>query len=308
MCLRAFLVLFGGIIVVGCTLTEQTRETNRARGGARPHVAILVSQPIPAYTKVARQLKQRLGKRATVYNLADVSDGSYHEGNQPIQVVAVGFDAASNKQHYHHQQIFCQVFNYTAKGLAGKNSKGVSMLPGGDKMFGAWKSISPQLTSVAVISGPGQRALLQDAISAAKRHDIVLRHLTVKNDKEYQYAFKQVANSVQGYWLIPDNRVLSVDTLRDVMNFSVRNGKQVVVFNEEVLQLGGLMSVSSSYDDIVDKVILRLRQAEGRSGIPGPELLPLDDAVLSINEVMANQLNLTIPQKYREHTDAKATP
>ncbi|MEJ2756818.1 MAG: hypothetical protein P8104_13605, partial [Gammaproteobacteria bacterium] len=75
-----------------------------------------------------------------------------------------------------------------------------------------------------------------------------------------------------------------------------------------LLSLGGLLSVSSDYDDIADKVIQRLIQAEGQNEIPGPELLPLDEAVLKINEVMARRLNLTIPTKYREYANAKASP
>lgn len=310
--LRAISVLFAGLLAAGCTLTDDSPVTPkrvvRETVVSHPRVAILVSQPIPPYTEVADRLKQRLGERASVYNLQQIKDGSYHAGDEPLQLVTIGLDASRITEHLHHQQVFCQVFNYNGSGLSGPHSKGVSMIPGINKTFAAWKSISPGLLDVAVISGPGQQALLQPAIEAAAQQGIKLHHMTVNNDKEYQYVFKQMAAKVQGYWLIPDNRVLSVETLRDVMNFSVRNGKQVVVFNEDLLSLGGLLSVSSDYDDIVDKVLLRLKQAEGQNEIPGPELLPLDEAVLSINEVMAQRLNLTIPTQFRENADAKASP
>jgi ABC-type uncharacterized transport system substrate-binding protein len=302
--LRAISVLFAGFLVAGCTLTDDTPTTQkrvlRAPVVSKPRVVILVSQEIPPYTEVARRIKKRLGKRATVYNLRDVKDGSYHAGDAPLQLVSIGLDATRITEHLHHQQIFCQVFNYAGSGLTGPHSKGVSMLPGFDKTFSVWKAISPNLRNVAVISGPGQGAMIRLAKKAAANHGIVLYHRTVRNDKEYQYVYKQLADKVEGYWLIPDNRVLSVEALRDVMNFSVRNGKQVAVFSEELLGLGGLLSVSSSYDDIVDKVLLRLKQAEAHDEIPGPELLPLDDAIVSINKFMAQRLNLAIPAKYRE--------
>lgn len=310
--LRAISLLFVGLLVAGCTLTDDPpvtpKRVSKAAVVPRPHIVILVSQPIPPYTEVARRLKQRLGKRATVYNLQQEKDGSYHAGDEPLQLVTIGLDATRITEHLHHQQIFCQVFNYNGSGLSGPHSKGVSMIPGFSKTFAAWKAISPGLSEVAVISGPGQLALLQPAIEAAEGQGIKLHHLEVSNDKEYLYVFKQEAANVQGYWLIPDNRVLSIETLRELMNFSVRNGKQVVVFNEDLLSLGGLFSVSSDYDDIVEKVLLRLKQAEGHDEIPGPELLPLDEAVLSINEVMAQRLNLSIPTQYREYANVKASP
>lgn len=310
--LRALSVLlFAGILVAGCTQAVKSPTPSKTVPKhvvvQKPRVVILVSHDIPAYTEVARRLKQRLGERASVYNLQEVKQGEYHAGDDPLQLVSIGLDAARITEHLEHQQVFCQVFNYS-KRLTGPHSKGVSMIPGIDRTFASWKAISPALRDVAVISGPGQDALLQPAVKAAEEHGITLHRVTVRNDKEYQYIYKRMANSVQGYWLIPDNRVLSVETLRDVMNFSVRNGKQVVVFNDELLSLGGLLSVSSDYDDIVDKVMLRLEQAAGHDAIPGPELLPLDKAVLSINAMMAKRLNLTIPPEYREYANAKASP
>jgi ABC-type uncharacterized transport system substrate-binding protein len=310
--LRAISALFAGLLATGCTLTDDSpitpKRVTRDAAVSRPRVAILVSQPIPPYTEVAKRLKQHLGERATVYDLKQVRDGSYHAGDKSLQLVTIGLDASRITEHLHHQQIFCQVFNYSGRGLSGPHSKGVSMIPGINKTFAAWKAISPGLHDVAVISGPGQQALLLPAIDAAAEQGITLHHLAVSNDKEYQYAFKREAARVQGYWLIPDNRVLSVETLRDVMNFSVRNGKQVVVFNDDLLSLGGLLSVRSDYDDIAEKVLLRLKQAEGHDEIPGPELLPLEEVVLNINEVMAQRLNLTIPKQYREYADVQASP
>lgn len=310
---RAISVLFAGVLATGCTLTDDHPQVTpkpvaKAAVVSKPRIVILVSQPIAPYTEVARRLKQRLGERATVYNLQEVQNGDYHAGDVPLQLVTIGLDATRITEHLHHQQVFCQVFNYTGSGLTGPHSKGVSMIPASGKIFEAWKALSPELRDVAVISGPGQEALLEPAEKAAGQQGIALHSLTVRSDKEYLYIYKQMAKQVQGYWLIPDNRVLSVETLRDIMNFSVRNGKQVVVFNDELLDLGGLLSASSSYDDITDKVLLRLEQAEGHDEIPGPELLPLDEALLTINEVMARRLNISIPPQYKEYTDVRANP
>lgn len=175
------------------------------------------------------------------------------------------------------------------------------MIPSMPKTFAAWRALAPDTADVGVISGPGFEGMMQVAIAAAKNQGITLHHVVVNSDKEYQYAFKQMADKVQGYWLLPDNRVLSENVLRDVMTFSVRNSKQVVVFNDELLNLGGLFSATSDYRNIVQQVLDRLERADGKEDVPGPDIVYLDRAVLRINPVMAQRLNLEIPEHYKKY-------
>lgn len=272
-----------------------------------PRVAIIVSSDIPAYRGVADELMKRLNGRAEIYSLQDgaavagkVTEKVRDSGRE--QIVAVGLAAALAVQEMADRQIvFCQVFNYADHQLLGPNSKGVSLLPGLDKTFAAWKAISPGLADVGVISGAGFDAMLELARTAAAQQGISLHHATVQSDKEYQYAYKQMAGRVQGYWLLPDNRVLSRGILRDVMIFSVRSGKQVLVFSDELLKLGGLLSVASVNQDIATKVLDRLSQAAHKEDIPGADIVPLDEIDLQINTVMAERLDLVIPEHYREY-------
>lgn len=273
-----------------------------------PEVAIILSSDIPAYRGVADELVKRLDGRAEVYSLKGRSDMAgkvidmvKNSGRE--QVVAVGLGAAlAAKELADRQVVFCQVFNYADHQLLGPNSKGVSLLPGLDKTFATWRGISPNLVDVGVISGGGFDDMLDLASAAAAQQGIRLHHVAVESDKEYQYAYKQMADEVQGYWLLPDNRVLSRGILRDVMTFSVKSGKQVLVFSDELLKLGGVLSAASIETDVADKVLARLAQAAHKGEIPGADITPLDDAVLRINAVMAQRLNLIIPGQYSEYS------
>jgi ABC-type uncharacterized transport system substrate-binding protein len=138
----------------------------------------------------------------------------------------------------------------------------------------------------------------------AKHSGITLHHESVKSDKEFQYAYKKLSTKVQAYWLLPDNRVLSENTLRNIMNFSVRNSKQVAVFNEELLKLGGLLSISSAHHDIAQQVYERLELAQNKDNIPGPDIIYPEKMILHINSVMANNLGLEIPAQYRKFAHA----
>ena len=264
---------------------------------APPPLLILVSEAIPAYQQVADELSQRFPKRSTVVLLS----GKSVERKQLTallkkpayqQFVAIGLAAAKEARLVAGKEdevVFCQVFNYQDHKLVGPRYKGVGVLPGTATMFARWREISPGLKSVGVISGPGLKAEVETAATEAAKHGITLQHRVVNTDKEMLFAYKQMAPSVQGLWLLPDNRVLSGRTIKELMSFSVRNSKQVAVFSEAILRLGGLLSVTTRPEEIAAKVAQRLSQARKAKGVPGPALLLLEDGDIRVNAIVAKR-------------------
>jgi ABC-type uncharacterized transport system substrate-binding protein len=308
--LRLIVVAVALVLQSCATPVAKTPPRAPAEKPAPKEVVILVSENIPAYSSVAVALAKQLGQRASIRYL---SGGSYendrmlasYRDDERRQFVSIGLKASiAAKTLAHRQVVFCQVFNYHDYDLVSATHKGVSMVPSIPKTFGIWRALAPDITDIGVISGPGLEDLIEVARAAAKSDGITLHHVAVNSDKEYQYAYKQMADHVQGYWLLPDNRVLSSDVLRDVMAFSVRNSKQVAVFNDELLNLGGLFSAGDDYQDIAQKVLERLQQAQDKEAIPGPDIVYPDKVTLRINSVMAERLNLTIPPQYRKHEQA----
>lgn len=273
-------------------------------------VAILASENIPAYSEVARALSKQLGRRGTIYYLSGSQLENFKtvakfRNEERMQIVSIGLNASlAAKTLTNKQAVFCQVYNHQDYALLTPLHKGVSMLPSFPKIFSTWRTLSMHTTDIGIISGPGFDDVIQTAKSAAKIHGFTLHHTTVNSDKEYQFAFKNMSKEVQGYWLLPDNRVLSENILRDIMTFSVRNSKQVAVFNDELLKLGALFSISSDYHDIARQVLVRLEQAQSSDSIPGPDIVYLDKLNLRINPVMAQNLNLKIPSHYRKFANA----
>lgn len=273
-------------------------------------VVILASEDIPAYSKVANAIARQLGKRASIHyltgsQLENIKAIAKLKNEENTQIVSIGLNASiAAKTLGNKQVIFCQVYNHQDYGLLSPRHKGVSMLPSIPKTFSSWHALAPYVTDIGVISGPGFDDVIQTARNAARIHGFRLHHKTVNSDKEYQYAYKSMSKKVQGYWLLPDNRVLSEHILRDIITFSVRNSKQVVVFSDELLKLGGLFSVSSDYQDIAHQVTERLEQAGTADTVPGPDIVYLDKLNLRINAVMANNLGIEIPEHFRKFAHA----
>ena len=298
--------------VQGCVLPKQ-KELPRDKVSTSPQktsvkqVVILVSEDLPAYSDVAKALAKQLGKRGSVSYLGEDQLGNVkmlaaYRNDESKQFVSIGLNAAiAAKSLINRQVVFCQVFNYQEYDLLTSRHKGVSMMPPMSRTFSIWKALAPNITDIGVISGPGFEDMIQTAKAAAGNFDIRLHHESVNSDKEYLYAFKQMADKVQGFWLVPDNRVLSGNILRDVMTFSVRNAKQVAVFNDELLNLGGLFSTVTDSQDIAQHVLDRLEQSQSKATIPGPDIVYPDKLNLRINAVMAQRLNLEIPEQYRKY-------
>lgn len=272
-----------------------------------PQIVILTSEDIPAYSEVAQALAKQLGTRGTIVYLSasqveNLKTIEKLKSEEHTQVVSIGLNAAiAAKGLTRNQVIFCQVYNYQDYALLSPRHKGISMLPSFAKTFGIVHSIAPLIKHIGVISGPGFSGVMRTAQKAAQARGIVLYHETVNTDKEYQYAYKNMSKKVQGYWLLPDNRVLSEHILRDIMTFSIRNSKPVIVFNDELLKLGGLLSISSDYTDTAHQAIERLDHAQAQASIPGPSIVYQDKMNLRINSVMAHRLNIAIPAQYRKY-------
>jgi ABC-type uncharacterized transport system substrate-binding protein len=281
--------------------------THPARKHVPSEVLILVSADVPAYSSVANELVSQLGRRASVLYLS----GSQAENNRKAaayrndeskQFVSIGLRASIAANALTKRQVvFCQVFNYQEYGLISSMHKGVSMIPDMSRIFHAWREIAPDIRDIGLISGPHLDDMIQTARQAAKENGITLHYVTVNFDKEYQYAYKHMAGKVQGYWLLPDNRVLSRTVLRDIMGFSMRNGKQVAVSSDELLNLGGLFTIDNDSQDVAHKVLQRLDAARKQETMPGPDIVYPDKLVIHVNTVMAKRLGLKLSGRFRKH-------
>lgn len=270
-------------------------------------VVIIVSDNLPAFTKIARLLATKLGKRSRVYNL----EGDISRSKKILdkiktfnkkQVVSIGLLASQVASTLKDTPvIFCQVFNYEDLKLVKPLMKGVSINPDHTILFRVWKKLNPGIKHVAVVTGRNKELLIGRAITIAMKYGIKLTHKVVKTDLSLIYAVKHLPADVEGIWLLPDNRVLSIRALKEIMNYSVKHGKEVAVFRAELLKLGGLFSVQGKIEDVVKQTLIRLKKSNVQKEIPGADVQMLKAAKISINSKMAKLMGLNIPLSYQKY-------
>jgi ABC-type uncharacterized transport system substrate-binding protein len=256
-----------------------------------PEVAILLTSRQPAYEDVANELGERLD-RVTIYDLSDRSQPPVaafrliNDSNTGA-VVAIGLRAAKSAISMARVPvIFSQVFNYEQHGLVTGNSRGISALAPLDAHLSAWKKVDPTLARVGMIIGTGHEDLVTEAQIAAEGHSLELVVQRTGSDQETLYHFKRMVREIDGFWLFPDNRVLSPRVLQDMLAQANRRQVPVAVSHEAMLSMGAAISVSSVAADIASTIVDVLRKIE-TSGIDSvPPLTGLSEVRVVTNDVL----------------------
>lgn len=254
-----------------------------------PSVAIVVTSSQPAYADVANELTRRFDD----YEIYDLSDDAMppvsilrliNDSNSSA-VVAIGLRAAQSSVAMSAVPVvFSQVFNHQDHDLISDTSRGVTSLAPLDAQLLAWKKLDPTLSRVGVIVGEGHDDLIAEAEVAANRYGLELRVQIAHSDQETLYFFKRMIRDIDGYWLFPDNRILSTRILQQMLDEANRHRVPVAVSNESMLKLGAAISMSTIASDIAESIVKVVRQIQAGRLDKVPSLTPLSEIRITTNE------------------------
>ena len=258
-----------------------------------PAVAIVLTSSQPAYADVAAELTRHF-EDYSVYDLSDksrppVSVLRLINDSESRAVIAIGLRAAQSAVAMAGVPvIFSQVFNYQDHDLLNENSRGVSAMAPLDAQLAAWKKIDPAVARIGVIVGEGHDDLIAEAELVAERHDLELRVQVAHSDQETLYFFKRMIRDIDGFWLLPDNRILSGRILQEMLDEANRQRVPVVVPNETMLQIGGAISMSTVASDIAATIIDVIRQIQAGNLDRVPPVSALTEIRVATNDELLN--------------------
>lgn len=255
---------------------------------------ILLSDASRAYTDLADRLGRRLGPGTTVVVL-DAAHTPQLPGNGPL--VAIGLEAAIAARPYANRRdvAFALVFNHGDHRLLDQGLIGVSMLPPPQQVLRTFKSLCPATSNIVLPCGPNLDEYLGQAQREASRLGLTLTANTVHSDKELLLAVKQLGQSGTVLWLLPDNRIVSRDSLQQIMASNIRAGRPTVVFSPSLFKIGGLLSAEYDANAVAETILAILKKnPEERAKLKGTMLHP-QQGTLAINGSMAETLGLSVP-------------
>jgi hypothetical protein len=233
-----------------------------------PPVSIVLTNSQPAYADVARELARHFDNykgydlgaddRPPVSILRIVND------SEPGAVIAIGLRAAqSSIAMSDHPVVFSQVFNYRHHDLLQDNSRGIAALPPIEAQLAAWKEADPSVERIGLILGEGHDELIAEAEIAAQRHGIDLVVQITHSDQETLYFFRRMIRDIDGFWLLPDNRVLSSRVLQQMLAEAKRRQVPVSVPSDSMLSLGAMISMTTQASDIAATIAKVVRMIQG---------------------------------------------
>ncbi|MDH3273773.1 MAG: hypothetical protein OEM99_04455 [Gammaproteobacteria bacterium] len=283
------------IVIVPPAPAVQTIPPLKAPTPAKlPPVAIVLSSGQPAYADVARELMLRF-KDYSVYDLSAGSEPPVSvlraiNDSDPGAVVAIGLRAARSSVAMSTKPVlFSQVFNYQDHDLLTDDSRGVSALVPLEAQLRAWQEIDPTIARVGMIIGEGHEDLIAEAQQAAERHDVTLNIQIAHSDQETLYIFKRMIRDIDGYWLLPDNRILSSRILKQMFDEAKSRHIPVIVPNESMLKMGAAISISTVASDIADTIVKVVRKIQEGDLQQVPPLTALSESHTQTNEAFFKQ-------------------
>ena len=272
-----------------------------------PLVAIVMSSRQPAYENVAVALSRQL-ENYDIYDLGDKSQPPVNAFRQiadteTVAVVAIGLRAALSATSMSDVPVvFCQVFNVRDNELLGDNSRGVASLPPLDLQIAGWKKLDPSLRSIGAIIGEGHEDLIEEAELAAAKHGIELQFKVARSDRETLYLFNRLAGQIDGFWLFPDNRILSASVLKEILGYAASHQVQVAVFNDSLLDMGAALSSTTVDADIAATIVELLDEIQAGRIDELEEISPLSDVRIETNEELMEQLSKDKPSAISDAT------
>ena len=256
---------------------------------ALPEVTIVLTSRDAAYEDVATEL----GKHLQNFRIFDLSDDRQPpivtfraiNDSETQAVIAIGLRAAkSSVAMAQAPVVFSQVFNYQDHDLLNERSRGIAALPPLEAHIAAWKEMDPSLSRIGIIIGHGHEKLIAEAEFAAEKYGVELVLRTVQSDRETLYYFNRMIRNIDGFWLFPDNRILSGPVLQKMLTEADRLRVPVAVPNEAILSMGASISFSTVAEDIAATILDVVRQIDAGDIDQVPPLTELSEIRVAVND------------------------
>ena len=84
------------------------------------------------------------------------------------------------------------------------------------------------------------------------------------------------------------------------MSYSVRHGKQAMIFSPRLLSIGGMISAEPRPGDVAKQVLNRLRSIANDAEIPGPDVTELTGTRFKANNVVVRPFGLEPIEEERD--------
>lgn len=271
--------------------------------GAQPQsqeIAVIKSSDINPFNTVIAEFKRSCRCRVTEYDMtedqAQVTLNNIRS-TKPAAVFIVGAEAFTLASGITDiPVIYSMVMN---PGYSPEDNRiGVVMEISPEKQLAELLNVLPATKRVGVVYDPRKTAhLVKNAIKAANTMGVKLIPKEVYSPKKTLAAISSIKNEIDAIWLLPDQTVLTQETVEFMLFFSLENNIPIFTFSEKHVRLGALMSLSPDPSEVGEKAGALARRILAGEKIINIKPGTVDKTRLSLNTSVANKLGISISRQ-----------
>ncbi len=261
-------------------------------------VAVLLSNSAPHYRSVQTAFLNVAGADDTTVLTLGPDPGSFVsdiEAAGADNVVAIGLPAAlAARQLASSKVVFCQVLNYEGQGLISPNARGVDTVPNIAPAVKLWMQLDPGLQRIGTITGDGHAARIAQARAELAKLGVELEHRVTNSDKETVLEFQRLLREVDGFWLFPDNRILSSSSIREMMSAAARRNVGILANAPGFHEVGAFLCATHDPEEIASHAYSLLDDARGAERFESRAMTPLNGCKITVRAELAAKLGYAV--------------
>ncbi len=171
---------------------------------------------------------------------------------RPNIILAVGMDALSKVKTIKDLPIiYCMVLNPESIVHGNKNISGVSMSISPANQLSIFLKVLPDLKTIGLLYDPDRTGhFVKKAQDAAGKIGIQLIAKETHSPKKVPLLVKDMKGKAEVFWMLPDITVLTPETIKFLVLFSLENRIPILTFSEKYLALGMFISVDIHTHDV----------------------------------------------------------
>lgn len=210
---------------------------------------------IKPYNDVLKGFKKACDCDVTSYVLSEMRSGTVKKEintAKPDLILTIGLDAFESVRGESNFPIIYSMLPDLTDNVSGNAGiTGISMNISAARQLQTIKNALPELQNIGLLYNPETTGhFVEEALHAAKIKDITLSALQVRNPKDILRLLDSMKEKIDAFWMLPDLTVVTPDTVKLLMLFSINNRIPVITFSNKYAEMGALLALEIDTYDI----------------------------------------------------------
>lgn len=134
---------------------------------------------------------------------------------------------------------------------ARKTITGINIDISPSRQLAAVKAVLPEVDSIGVLYNPKQTGYwVQDALLSEVNDVQTMVFRKINKATDFKRTLDSIGKSIDAYWMLPDKLVVTPQTIRLLLSYSLQNQIPLITFSEKYLKMGAAVAVTFDIENM----------------------------------------------------------